>query len=405
MLKFFKTILATSFVISLLASPSKSLAAIPELDKLNQELQMMQEQMKLEDSKAQDSQQNSKKIIKQKAKVEQEIKTLLTQLDSNGEKLQRYNQRITKLKNELSNTAVQLEQMKNRLTDRRKLQDNRVRIMYQNGVVSYLSVLLSSTSFMDFIGRFDSIKTIISQDKMIIENNKADQITIVQSQSKMKEQISEVKDIFSQTQSIMSALRVKEQEKQILISNLDDEQKDMLAITDKQEKKLLALAREVSKLKEKKQKIEDQRLHEKEVPPEASTSNETQLKWPHGKKYPITSAFGYRVHPITGEKESFHKGIDIGAPGGTAILAAESGTVLVARWTSGYGNTVIIDHGNGMWTLYAHIRMNGIKVAENDKVSRGQKIAEVGSTGNSTGNHLHFEVRINEEVQNPLDFI
>lgn len=391
-------------MIGFLAYPNKSLA-ISELDKLNQELQIIQEQMKLEDSKAQNSQQNAKKIIKDKAEAEQEIRTLLTQLDSTGEKLQRYNQRIEKLKEKLSNTAVQLEKMKNRLADRRKLQDNRVRIMYQNGLVSYLDVLLMSTSFMDFIGRFDSIKTIISQDKMIIESNKADQLIIVQSQSEMKEQISEVKDIQSQTQSIMSGLRKKEQKKQILISILDEEQQDMLAITNEQEKKILTLAREVSILKKKKQMIVDKNLNEKGDQTEASTSNKAQLKWPHGKKYPITSAFGYRVHPITGEKESFHKGIDIGAPGGTAILAAESGTVLVARWTSGYGNTVIIDHGNGMWTLYAHIRMNGIKVSEDDRVSRGQKIAEVGSTGNSTGNHLHFEVRINEEVQNPLDFI
>lgn len=88
-----------------------------------------------------------------------------------------------------------------------------------------------------------------------------------------------------------------------------------------------------------------------------------------------------------------------------SILAAESGTVLFARWTNGYGNAVIIDHGNGMWTVYAHIRMGGIKVDEGENIKKGQKIAEVGSTGNSTGNHLHFEVRINEEAQNPLNYV
>jgi murein DD-endopeptidase MepM/ murein hydrolase activator NlpD len=130
-----------------------------------------------------------------------------------------------------------------------------------------------------------------------------------------------------------------------------------------------------------------------------------KLSWPLPKKYPITSNFGSRVDPITGKSGENHKGLDIGAPSGTSILAAESGTVIIAEYWNGYGNTVVLDHGNGLWTLYPHIRMNGIKVKKGDTVKRDQVIAEVGSTGRSTGPHLHFEVRVNGIAVNPAPYL
>ncbi len=116
----------------------------------------------------------------------------------------------------------------------------------------------------------------------------------------------------------------------------------------------------------------------------------------------LTSNFGYRVHPILGTRR-FHAGIDFGAPQGTTIRAADSGVVISAGWQGGYGRTVIIDHGNKLSTLYAH--SSRIFVSEGQTVQRGQAIAAVGSTGFSTGPHLHFEVRRNGEPINPLDFL
>lgn len=118
----------------------------------------------------------------------------------------------------------------------------------------------------------------------------------------------------------------------------------------------------------------------------------------------LSSNYGTRVHPISGQVKK-HTGVDLAAPQGTDIRAAEGGVVIVAEWWSGYGNTVIIDHGDNVWTLYGHIRNGGIKVEKGDKVKRGQKIAEVGSTGNSTGPHLHFEVRINGSPVDPSPYL
>lgn len=127
------------------------------------------------------------------------------------------------------------------------------------------------------------------------------------------------------------------------------------------------------------------------------------LLFPSANTTRITSYYGYRTHPITKQKNVLHAGIDIGAAENSAVLAAESGRVITASKISGYGNTVIIDHGDGLSTLYAHNNRLNVKVGE--KVTRGQKIAEVGSTGNSTGPHIHFEVRVNGKFTDPMPYL
>ena len=129
-----------------------------------------------------------------------------------------------------------------------------------------------------------------------------------------------------------------------------------------------------------------------------------KLGYPLAVQAPLTSDFTIRINPVTGRSEN-HKGIDLGAPKGTDILAAENGSVIYASWMNGYGNCIIVDHGNGLWTLYGHIMNDGIYVKVGDVVKRGQKIAGVGSTGQSTGNHLHFEVRKNEVPTDPKPFL
>lgn len=129
-----------------------------------------------------------------------------------------------------------------------------------------------------------------------------------------------------------------------------------------------------------------------------------RMAWPVPKGTIVTSPFGYRTHPISG-KRKFHTGVDLGGSGiyGTPIVAADDGAVIFTGWNGGYGNCVIVDHGGGYTTLYAHA--SSLKAETGKTVKRGETIALVGSTGNSTGPHLHFEVRINGQYQNPLPYI
>mgnify|MGYP000915536101 CR=1 FL=1 len=135
-----------------------------------------------------------------------------------------------------------------------------------------------------------------------------------------------------------------------------------------------------------------------------STTPTGTFQWPVPSSHTITSNYGYRIHPISGTKK-LHAGIDIGAPGGSNIVAADAGTVVLSSfgYNGGYGNYVIISHGNGITTRYAHC--SNLFVSAGESVSKGQVIAAVGSTGASTGNHCHFEVRINGGSKNPLNYL
>ena len=126
------------------------------------------------------------------------------------------------------------------------------------------------------------------------------------------------------------------------------------------------------------------------------------MLWPSAASRYISSYFGMRIHPIY-KYPRMHNGIDIAAAGGTNILAAADGKVIEATYNSGYGNYIVVDHGGGVSTLYAHASRRIAKVG--DRVSRGQVIALVGTTGNSTGNHLHFEIIINGKRVNPLKYL
>ncbi|MDO4394294.1 MAG: M23 family metallopeptidase, partial [Bacillota bacterium] len=124
--------------------------------------------------------------------------------------------------------------------------------------------------------------------------------------------------------------------------------------------------------------------------------------WPAPSYTRISCPFGWRKHPIT-KRKNYHGGVDLASPGGSPILAADSGTVIIAQYHYSYGNYVVIDHGGGIATLYGHSRK--LLVKRGQKVSKGQKIALVGTTGSSTGNHLHFEVRKNGARINPMPYI
>ncbi|MCL2606244.1 MAG: M23 family metallopeptidase, partial [Coriobacteriia bacterium] len=132
---------------------------------------------------------------------------------------------------------------------------------------------------------------------------------------------------------------------------------------------------------------------------------EGRMTWPVPGFNRVTSPFGWRTHPIFGGRR-MHTGVDIAGPGinGAAVVAAGNGRVISTGWRGGYGNTIIIDHGDGVTTLYAHLQAGGINVSVGQQVTAGQRIGRVGSTGNSTGPHLHWEVRVNGQPRNPMTF-
>ena len=262
----------------------------------------------------------------------------------------------------------------------------RVRDIYINGQISYIDVLFGAKDFSDFLTRMDLLKRVIQQDYDLVQVVFAEKTAIETSQKELE------KDKAAKEKLVVSAAdRKKEAEKK---------QAAKQAIIDKMETDRATQERIINENLAASKEVEQMIRNSRYQPASPALSGGGALNWPLGG--PITSPFGWRVHPITGASR-FHSGIDIGGDYGDTIHAAGAGIVSYAGWISGYGYAVIIDHGGGISTLYGHNQ--ALLVSEGQSVSQGQAIAECGSTGNSTGPHCHFEVRVDGEPVDPMGYL
>lgn len=262
----------------------------------------------------------------------------------------------------------------------------RVRDIYINGQINYLDVLFGAKDFQDFFTRMDLLKRVIQQDYDLVQVVFAEKTAIETSQKELE------KDKAAKEKLVVSAAdRKKEAEKK---------QAAKKAIIDKMETDRATQERIINENLAASKEVEQMIRNSRYQPASPALSGGGALNWPLGG--PITSPFGWRVHPITGASR-FHSGIDIGGDYGDTIHAAGAGIVSYAGWISGYGYAVIIDHGGGISTLYGHNQ--ALLVSEGQSVSQGQAIAECGSTGNSTGPHCHFEVRVDGEPVDPMGYL
>ncbi len=317
-------------------------------------------------------------------KVTSEIKSLDKKIDKVEQELEQVQNELSELNKDIENTKAELSEAENNINDKQDTLESRLRVMYKNGTIGYLEVLLSSERISDFLTRLDLVQSIIDYDvnllkymkeqRQIIEEKKDKLITQQSSLSLAKQEVNKKKN------ELVSANRQKE----IRMSQLKKDRVKM----EKQYDQLNDLAK----------KIEEE-IRKKQL---AAKYAGGDMTWPAPGYYRITSPFGNRIHPIFKVKK-LHTGIDIGAPYGAKIVAANSGVVQYSGWLGGYGKVVIIDHGGGITTLYAH--NSRLLVSAGQKVSKGQAVSKAGSTGYSTGAHLHFEVRKNGVYTNPVPWV
>lgn len=259
----------------------------------------------------------------------------------------------------------------------------RVRDIYMHGQISYLDVLFGAKDFGDLMTRMDLLKRVIHEDYDLVRTVLDEKQEIETRQSALE---ADRKTQAEQEQKTRAARQIMEQKvakQQALI----DKMKSDKAVFDQQYDELMAASKQITNM------IRGSHYN---VQPSGSGA----MIWPISG--PITSEFGWRTHPITGDQR-FHSGLDIGGDYGIPVHAAQAGTVTYAGWISGYGNTVIIDHGGGVTTLYGHNQ--SLAVGEGQSVAQGEVISYCGSTGNSTGPHCHFEVRQNGEPVSPYGYL
>jgi len=365
------------------------------ISEINKQLEKVKKQAQEAASVRHSAEQESKDVLAKKNEAAQSVNEILKQMDTIGQQRNGVQKQIDQTEEDLMVAGKEKEEASARVAARKKMLDSRLQLMYQNGVVSYLDVLMSSASFTDFIDRFDALQSIVNQDKDILEQHKKDKALVIQKEAEIKDKFADLRKKYEKLEDYEALLEQKEKAKEKLVAQYNQKMAELEDISEEQEKLMLELARKTADLERKKR--EEQKK-------QTVFYTGGKLAVPIKDSYRISDGFGYRTHPIYHTRR-LHSGIDMAAPEGTNIYAAESGVVITAGWTNGYGYTVILDHGNGLWTLYGHIRKGGIKVKIGESVKRGQKIAEVGSTGNSTGNHLHFEVRLNGTAKDPNDYL
>ena len=342
----------------------------------------------------------------EKSAVLAEVLQLDTQLDEAESELQMITDELDRINARLEEAGQELAEAEAKREAQYETLKQRIRYMYENGEVGYLDVIFEATDFSDFITRFEYVNRIIEYDDHMVSELLATEQTIADRVSEIETKKSEQEILADKQTEKKNQLEIAISEKNVLIENLrHNEETYMQQVAD-----LEASSAEVSamiKKAEAKAKADAEAKARAQSGASARSGVSSgpiiyngKMNWPVVGRSNISSPFGYRDSPISGKRE-LHTGIDIPAPTGTSILAAESGTVISAKYMNGYGYTVIIDHGGGISTLYGH--NSSLLVSAGDHVERGQNIAKAGSTGYSTGPHCHFEVRENGTPVNPLN--
>ena len=356
---------------------------------------------------------NQTKYLKDSAQkeldaIEEEMRTAAEQLDNITAELDKKTAELEEAEIDLEKTQIARDKQFESFRDRS-------RYIYMNGSASYIDVILNSKSITDLIKRIDYVNRIVEYDKNLISQLKASEEAIsthVEKAQKQKddhevllmlqqEKMNKYEDSVAQKEKLLIALHDDETTYSQLASEWDAASKDfeklIKAAQEEEDRKRIAAQAAANAAAAAAAKAKAAQASAVVYSPDGNP-----LQWPLPGNSRITSPYGNRPNPFNSKKTEFHTGVDVGASYGTNIVAAEAGTVTYSGWQRGYGNTVIINHGNGMTTLYAHA--SSLLVSVGQSVRRGQAIAKVGSTGNSTGNHLHFEVRVNSSHTNPMKY-
>ena len=340
-----------------------------------------------------------------------QIGTLNNKINLTEQQIAATEEVIQELTRSIAETNEELAKAEEKLSEKQALFETRIRVMYENGETSYMEVLLNSDSFSDMLSNMEIVSQIMEYDKNVVTEVQQMRDSIEQMKEKLEsdhKQQKEHKDSLEAGKHELEADKAKLKTMMEQVESNMDSARKLAAQMDAEREQINAEIAELSRREAEAARKRAQEEKRKAAQQNSSSSHTAvfsggSMRWPCPNYSYISSEFGARVHPITGEWQSGHKGIDIASGKGNPILAAKSGTVVKSYLSSSYGNYVVVSHGGGLMTAYAHMSKRMVSVG--DMVSAGQQIGTVGSTGNSTGNHLHFEVYVDGAVVNPMDYV
>ena len=320
----------------------------------------------------------------EKKTIEAEIQILDSDLRALTLEIQKQEVQKEELNMRIAESEQKILDLIDEIDKNNELLEERLRAMYINGTGGYLEVILKAENLIDALTRMDMIQLIVKSDvdllKTINEQKTQVEELKVEQETRRHELTAIINDLNAKQDEVLIASRSKENYMSSLQNNIEE------------------ILRQEAAMEEQSKQIERDILAAQRAVEYAGG----ELLYPLPGYYRITSPYGGRSHPITGVWSN-HGGTDIWAPYGTNILSSNDGVVIFAGYHYSYGNYIIVDHGGGIATLYAHC--SKLLAWEGQAVTKGEAIAQIGSTGESTGNHLHYEVRVNGVRQNPMDYL
>lgn len=329
-------------------------------------------------------------VISEKKEKELEKKSLIDeQINATQKEIGLLEDMIDSLENELDDATDKLIEAENKLDEYLKLSKTRIRNSYEQGSASYLEIIAGSKSIYDFISKIEIVKQISEKDNSVIKE-------VEQSREVIASKKKEIEKAKEKNEEAAAALESKEEA-------LEKKQRASNELIDEMNSSEQAKKRAILKAEAAEEQLQSE-IKAALAQSSSSVVDAGEFRWPLDSKYKnITSKFGYRVHPVT-KVYKLHTGIDIASSGirGATIYAAKGGTVIKAGYNTGYGNYVVINHGDGYATLYGHA--SSLLVSPGQQVTKGAPLGYVGSTGYSTGPHLHFEIMKNGDYTNPVDY-
>ena len=376
---------------------------------LEQRVRETQEQLGRVEKSLKDRGEKLAEYRSEEKKLESDLANLESRLRSLQQELSRLERDIQEMTENIELKEQELAEAEKQIEIRDAFLKKRLRAIYEKGDAGYLEVLFEVNSFGEFITRLNDLKLIAENDLDLLEQAFAEKIAIQEAKERLEEEKARLQGMKAERAKNQEELRKQQAVREELLGVVQEN-------IEAQEKAIRELEQEAKKIETLIRQLQDEMR--------SQTGHYTptgKLLWPlaeYGTSW-ITSGYGTRTNPFTGRAREFHGGVDIGIPrsrwpgsrnynGNPAyIRAADNGVVIYAGLNGslsyGYGRLVIIAHGKELTTLYAHCHT--LLVAPGQEVSRGQNIALVGSTGSSTGPHLHFEVRVNGTRQNPMGYL
>jgi len=380
------------------------------------------------------------KITETKAELETlraDQDSLIAQKGLLDEQINLYNEQIEILEGtigeldaEIAACEAELSALETEQAEKYEIFKQRVRVAYEDGDITYLSVLLSANSLSDFFDRVEMTSAILEQDKNLRSELEALADAISLKQTELEQDRADQVALMVELESARTALMAQQSEAEVLLAGLEEGEHENLMLIEEYERLWQEAMAEQERLtqeyeeqkrreeEERKRREEEERkrLEEearKKAEEEARKKAEEEARkkaenavfmWPTPGFTWVTSKFGYRTHPVTGKPQSFHNDIDIRAYAGSPIKSIAAGTVIANQYHSIYGNMIKVDHGNGFVSMYAHMNARS-KYKVGATVSKGTTLGYVGTTGLSSGYHLHFTIYKNGTAVDPLKYV